>query len=188
MQERLAPLRPEQLDSDQRRLYDTIVGGPRGTNGQGSSPVGSDGSLNGPFNAMLLSPDLGQAVQALGAVIRYSSTLTARSREIAILLVAHHCHSAYEWAAHSRHGRQAGLTDAEIESLTGEDPEFADRKETTVARGAVHLLRSGTLPDDVYRASVEILGSAQVFELVTLVGYYRMLAGVLATFGSSPHV
>jgi 4-carboxymuconolactone decarboxylase len=186
MQERLAPFRPEQLEPDQRRLYDTIVDGPRGTNGQGSSPVGPDGSLTGPFNAMLLSPTLGQAVQALGAVIRYSSTLSARSREIAILLVAHHCHSAYEWSAHSRHGRQAGLSDAEIESLTGEDPEFADREEAAVTRSALHLLRGGTLPDDAYRSAVEILGSAQVFELVTLVGYYRMLAGVLATFGI-PH-
>lgn len=182
MQERLAPFRPEQLDSDQRRLYDTILNGPRGRNGQGSSPVGPDGSLNGPFNAMLLSPTLGDAVQALGAVIRYSSTLPARSREIAILLVAHHCHSAYEWSAHSRHGLHAGLTEAEIESLTGEAPVFADHEEAEVVTCVRELLHAGTLGDDVYLSAVEKLGRTQVFELVTLVGYYRMLAGVLATF------
>jgi 4-carboxymuconolactone decarboxylase len=183
MQRRLAPFRPEQLDSDQRQLYDTIRNGPRGSNGQGTSPVAPDGSLNGPFNAMLLSPTVGHAVQALGAVIRYSSTLPARSREIAILLVARHCDSAYEWSAHTRHGLHAGLTEAEIESLAGTEPVFADREEADVVRCVRHLLVGGTLPDDVYRSAVHNLGRTQVFELVTLVGYYRMLAGVLATFG-----
>ena len=46
------------------------------------------GRLLGPFAVMLLTPEVGNAVQQVGAKIRFATALTARERELAILAVA----------------------------------------------------------------------------------------------------
>jgi 4-carboxymuconolactone decarboxylase len=74
---------------------------------------------------MLLSPSVGEPLQALGAALRYRSGLTDRAREIATLLVADRCRSAYEWSSHVVHARRAGLTDAEIASLSATSPTWS---------------------------------------------------------------
>lgn len=56
----------------------------------------AEGRLEGPFNTMLLNPELGQSLQSVGSVIRYRTSLTDREREIAILAVAAERHSDYE--------------------------------------------------------------------------------------------
>jgi hypothetical protein len=60
----------------------------------------SDGRLLGPFAVMLLSPEVGNAVQQVGAKIRFSTTLTGRERELAILSVAGVLRSDFERLAH----------------------------------------------------------------------------------------
>ncbi|NMO89485.1 carboxymuconolactone decarboxylase family protein [Actinomycetospora sp. TBRC 11914] len=170
----------EDLDEAQRRLYDAVVSGPRAASG---ALAGPDGSLRGPFDAMLLAPAVGTPLQELGAALRYRGVLPARRREIATLTVAHRCDSAYEWRTHSGHGRAAGLTQEEIDSLRTPSPRLADAADRVVVRAAHALLDEGALPDDVADDATRLLGTDQLFELVVLVGYYRLLAGVLAVFG-----
>jgi 4-carboxymuconolactone decarboxylase len=173
-------LTPDRIDAEQRHLYDAIVSGPRASSG---SLVGPDGALRGPFDAMLLAPAVGSALQELGAVLRFRTTLAPRHREIATLTVAHLCASRYEWEAHSVHGRAAGLSQDEIESLRTPSPVLADDAEEIVVQATRALLEKGPLPDDVSTDATRLLGADQLFELVTLVGYYRLLAAVLAVFG-----
>ena len=170
------------LTPEQRRVYDAVVGGPRA--GSGDLADGS-GALRGPFGPMLLSPPIGDALQALGAALRYRSALTDRAREIATLLVADRCHSAYEWSAHVVHGERAGLTDAEIASLTTDRPALTGT-EAVVADTALALLADGDLDDARYAEAERELGQEALFDLVVLVGYYRLLAGVLAVFRIPP--
>nr|BFE70573.1 hypothetical protein GCM10020092_038740 [Actinoplanes digitatis] len=66
--------------------------------------VGADGGLEGPFNAFLLQPRLGLALQALGAAVRYETGLADRAREIAILVVSAASDSAFERYAHEAVG------------------------------------------------------------------------------------
>lgn len=170
----------EQLDAEQRRLYDAVVSGPRAASG---ALVGPDGSLRGPFDAMLLAPAVGTALQELGAALRYRGALPARQREIATLTVAHRCDSVYEWQTHSGHARAAGLTQEEIDSLRTLTPLLSDAAERVVVRAVHALLDEGALPDDVADDAMRLLGADQLFELVVVVGYYRLLAAVLAVFG-----
>jgi 4-carboxymuconolactone decarboxylase len=51
---------PDELDPAQRELYETITGGPRAAGPSPFALVDAAGRLNGPFNAMLLAPELGQ--------------------------------------------------------------------------------------------------------------------------------
>ena len=49
-----------------------------------------------PSGVSSLHPAIGDALQRLGAAIRYGTRMTARVRELAILAVAEHHDSAFE--------------------------------------------------------------------------------------------
>lgn len=175
-------LTPDKLTQEQRALYDAIAGGPRA-----STPAfrltDEDGTLAGPFNAMLLHPAIGDALQRLGAALRYRGVLSDRAREIAILAVAAHWRSEFERYAHERIGRVAGLTEAEIAALGAEgDLELPDPVEAAVLRTTRRLLHHRALGATEYAEAVAVLGPATLFELTTLIGYYQLLALQMRVF------
>jgi 4-carboxymuconolactone decarboxylase len=180
---RLPRLRPSDLDEAQRALYDEIAGGPRAVGGSAFPLIAEDGGLRGPFNAMLLQPALGSALQALGSAVRYRTSLDARSREIAILTVARQWDSGFERQAHEAVARACGMTDAELAALWAGDPDaFPDARERLVLTTTAALAAAGDLSDDDYAAAASALGLPTLFELTTLVGYYATLALQLRTF------
>ena len=181
MTSRIPALVPEALAPDQARLYDGIAGGPRAAGPQHFALTTADGALRGPFNAFLLAPALGDAVQALGAALRYRGELPDRAREIAILLVAQHWDSAFEREAHEGVGRAAGLGDDELDALREARVVGFAGIEGAVARLTLALL-AGDLDDGGWREAEAAIGAAGVFEVSTLVGYYGMLALQLRTF------
>ena len=182
---------PAELDEDQRALYDTIVSGPRGRGAQRFRLFDADGRLEGPFNAFLLQPVLGDRLQALGSAIRYSTSLSDRAREIAVLVVAAHWQSAFEQSAHEAVGRAAGLTDDELNSIRSgldpdADPTWTEPADRLIVRLAQSFVRDGDADDATYAAGVELVGESGIFELLTLVGYYAMLALQLRVFRVAP--
>ncbi|HXP92023.1 MAG TPA: carboxymuconolactone decarboxylase family protein [Candidatus Binatia bacterium] len=174
---RLPWFAPQALSDEQRGLYEQIVGGPRG---QGPRPfplADEEGRLHGPFNALLTSPEVGAAVQELGAAIRYRSSLPARAREIAILELAVRRRCAFEWFAHERVGRAAGLGDEEIAALrSGEGCATLDRTEALVRRLVRTMLANRDVDDALYAQAETTLGVRMLMDLVALVGYYDLLA------------
>src|SRR5260221_2299071 len=89
------PLFPlETMSAAQRQVYDSIVNGPRG-------------KLEGPLRAALHQPALADKWQALGAELRYRTSLAPRLSELAILITARHWGSQFEWYAHEPHARTA---------------------------------------------------------------------------------
>lgn len=184
---RLARLTREAVDDEQRRLFDEIVGGERSGQKPSFRRLGEDGALEGPFNAMLYSPTLGLALQALGVQVRYHSTLADRSREIAILTTAAEWGSEYERSAHEDIARAIGLTDDEIDAIsTHSDPGFSDSTERVVLMVARGLAERHDLDDAEYAGAVRMLGEGTLFELVVLVGYYAAVALSLRVFRVVP--
>jgi 4-carboxymuconolactone decarboxylase len=180
-QPRLPRLLPGGLSRAQRQLYDEILGGPRA--GGPVALTDDEGGLLGPFNAMLLDPPVGTALQALGAAIRYRSALPARAREIAILVVAAHWGSEFELQAHDGAGRAAGLSEQEIATLRQGSPlPLEDPREATVLATVRALVQHDDLDDAAYARACTTLGEQGVFELVALVGYYATLALALRVF------
>ncbi|MFC9995453.1 carboxymuconolactone decarboxylase family protein [Nocardia sp. NPDC127526] len=188
MSTRLAGIVPANLTKKQAELYDAIAGGPRSVGPQAFPLVDDQGVLRGPFNAMLLSPPMGLALQAVGVAIRYRSVLSPRAREMAILAVASHWGSAFEPEAHEPVARALGVTEAELRAIhEGNEPELTDPEERTALRAAFALARTGNLSDSAYREAVAVLGERALFDLTTLVGYYATLAMQLRVFaGESP--
>ncbi|MFE7278302.1 carboxymuconolactone decarboxylase family protein [Streptomyces sp. NPDC057623] len=185
---RLAGLLPGELDEQQAEVYSAITGGRRSAGRQSFALADEDGRLRGPFNAMLLSPPVGLAVQAVGSAVRYDSALTDRVREMAILAVAAHWGSTFEREAHEAVGRTCGLSDREMAALrVGAVPALADPAERTALRITHALILAGELTDEEYDEAVLTVGARGLFELTTLVGYYGMLALQLRVFaGEQP--
>lgn len=175
---------PDELDPDQRRLYEAITSGSRSGGPRLFALTDDEGRLEGPFNAMLLNPPIGDALQRLGAAIRYGGRLSARAREIAILAVAAHWGSGFEQRVHEAVGGHVGLSAAELAALRVGGPlELDDPEEAAVLDTTVALLRDRDLDADRYRAASEVLGGDRLFELTTLVGYYSTLALQMRAFG-----
>jgi 4-carboxymuconolactone decarboxylase len=181
---RLRPLDPAELDVQQRALYEEITSGPRSAGSRHFALTDADGRLQGPFNAMLLSPTLGRALQELGAAVRYRTCLTDRIRETSILVVAQVWDSAFERHAHERVGAAAGLTRAELLALReGRDPGLSDPAEHAAWTFTRALAgRCGALDEREYDKARAALGERALFELSTLVGYYSTLALQLRLF------
>ena len=145
MPARVDPLSPEALTAAQRELYDRLLSGPRARGPRPSRLTDEEGRLRGPFDAMLYNPDLGDPLQELGAAVRYRTGFSDREREIAILTVAAHERSDFEWKAHSRIGRDAGLTDDELARLRDGAPcAFEDPAENAVLAAARELVGTET--------------------------------------------
>lgn len=184
---RLPKLEIDALDPLRRALYDTIVGGPRARGPRLFTLTDDAGRLEGPFNAMLLSPALGGPLQALGSAVRYGSALTDRAREIAILVVAARWDSAFERHAHEAVGRSVGITEDELAALRdGRYEVLADADERLVATTADALADRSDLTDSEFAAARDGLGLELLFELTTLVGYYATLALQLRVFRVGP--
>ena len=180
---RLAALSSEEMTPEQVDLYRQILSGPRGQGPRAVQLATGAGGLAGPFNAMLYAPEVGHALQELGAAIRFRTQLPPRVREMAILVVAQAWDSAYEQAAHELIGHDAGLTGPEIEALRGgADPGFADEQERVAYQVVRALTGPADLDDAQYAEAVAVLGDRALVELSTLVGYYSTLALQLRIF------
>lgn len=172
-------LAPHELSDQQRDLYGAIAGPPRG-NGP-FSIVDETGRLNGPFNALLYSPAIGNAVQALGAVLRFGGSLPDRTRELVICAVAAELDSAYEWYAHSRVATSVGISGTELKKLhDGEIPDTLAADESAALGLTRALLRGTAVGQEIHATALEHFGHGGITELSVLVGYYRLLAGILA--------
>lgn len=182
MSDRLAALTPDDLTDAQRGVYDAITGGDRLKGVQHFPVVADDGSLTGPFGIMVHAPGVGDALQQLGAAIRYRTGLTARVREIGILVVGAALQSEYEWWAHSRVARAIGFTDDELDQLSRGGFDTADVAEQAAADLCGTLLSGGPVTDGEYSRFVTVLGAEAIIELITLVGYYRTLAQLMSVF------
>jgi 4-carboxymuconolactone decarboxylase len=184
---RIDDVDPGRMTAGQRAIYDRYATGRRAAPDNPFLLVDAEGRLQGPPAVWVLSPAFGQALQQLGAAVRFGSDLPARAGEIAILLVGHHRRSPFELYAHTRAGAAAGLTADDLAALAdGREPAGLSDVESAVFRATRQILDSGTLDDAGYRATVGVLGEATLFELVTIVGWYTMVAMQLAVFDVRP--
>lgn len=180
---RLDLIAPADLDGAQRAVYEAITGGPRASQAGTVPIVDESGRLVGPFAVMLLSPEVGNALQQVGAKIRFSTALTARQRELAILAVAGTLRCDFERLAHEPAAIGAGLTQAQVNAvLSGRVPDGLAEDEALIARLAQVMTADRNLSDPDYEAGLAALGRERLAELTWLVGYYSALALSLAVF------
>jgi AhpD family alkylhydroperoxidase len=180
---RLDLIAPADLDDAQRAVYEAITGGPRASQAGTVPIVDESGRLLGPFAVMLLTPEVGNAVQQVGAKIRFATALTARERELGILADAGAVRCDFERLAHEPAALRAGLTKAQVNAvLSGQVPDGLAGDEALVCKLAQVMAADRNLPDADYEAGLAALGKQRLAELTWLVGYYSALALSLAVF------
>ena len=177
---RIARLEPGDLGQSQRELYDQIAGGKRASGPQHFELSDERGRLNGPFNALLHIPAVGEAISRLGEAIRYRTQLTDRCRETAILVVAVQHRDEFEWYAHAPIARHVGLTDDQVDDLLrNADPVFDDAAERAAHQLAVAAARGEGVDDPVWLDAVDKIGIHGAIEITAVVGYYTLLASMM---------
>jgi len=193
---RLAKLDPNKLTDAQRDALDQIAAlrEPRPASEEDSGDgvykgigqvAGRDGvpSLNGPYNAWLRSPELGLKLMEIGTALRFSTTLTPRTTELAILITGRDWTAQFEWWAHERFARRAGIEDKIIETIRKRArPELSDPTDRAVYDFCTELIETRKVGDATYAAAVAALGEAGVMELITLTGFYGLVSMTLNTF------
>ena len=177
---RLQPLRYDELDDDQRGVWDRIV---NSRAPGGLDLVGDDGSLIGPFNAFVHAPAVGRHAGALGATLRFGTSLDRRLTELAICTVGAHWQAEFELWAHVPMALEAGVDQTVIDALlAGDTPQFERDDEALVHTATSQLLQTGRCDDETYEGVLGLLGEQGVVELTTLIGYYCTISLLLNVF------
>jgi 4-carboxymuconolactone decarboxylase len=167
-QPRIAPLAPEQIDPE---LW---------------AKLGAGQSRN-IFRTLAHHPKLTKRSLVFGSHLLYKSSLPGRLRELAILRVGWRCDSEYEFGQHTLIGREEGLSDAEIVSLTlDHDALLAcgwTDVEAAVLAATDELHDTAFISDPTWTALLEHLSTEQVFDLIHTVGHYHTVSMFLNTVG-----
>jgi nitroreductase/alkylhydroperoxidase family enzyme len=179
----LVPLRPDQLDEAQRRLYDAVLASPRGQGGARRFIQREDGTLTGPFDAWLRSPALGEHLERVGMALRTDTVLPAAARETAVLVVARAWGADFEWWVHGLVARREGVPEPAIAAIAeGRRPDFEDAACQAAHDLAHQLVERRRLDPATLERAREALGERALVEVVTLVGFYQLVSGILESF------
>jgi 4-carboxymuconolactone decarboxylase len=174
---RLETLTHDHLDDAQRRMWAAVTGS------RGQGVVNDGGGLIGPFDPWLRSPVIGEKLAEAGALLRFSSELEPRLLELVICTVGAHWRSNFEFWAHARLARRAGIDDAVIDALaSGREPPLERDDDTVVYQFTRRLLEERRVPDDLCQRALDLLGEKRVVEMVCLAGYYSLVSCTLNAF------
>lgn len=179
---RLSRLVPDDLDTDQARLYRAITQGDRARGEQSFDLIEPDGALPGPYGVMLQAPGIGGPLQELGAALRFHASLSDRQREIVILMATRGPGSPFAWWAHDRIARTIGLQDHEITAIAEGTFEGRDPAESALCAFVASLLAGGEVSEEVFARASARFEQAELVEVSVLVGYYRMLKQTMTAF------
>ena len=164
---RFKPLTWETLTPAQRAMTDGVVSGPRG-------------SMQGPYNVLLRSPELGQLAQQFGAHTRFNSSLPLALNELAILRVARFWTCQFVWWAHRRIAAEAGLDKALIEAIaTGLAAQGLSGEVAAVHDFCHQLLPTRRVSDARYAALVACFGEAGAVDLMGTISDYTRVSMAL---------
>ncbi len=167
---RLAPLDLNALTPEQKTVADEIIAGPRG-------------GLRGPFEPWLRSPGLADTAQRVGAHCRFGTSLPADISELAILLTGKHWKAQFEFWAHARLAKEAGLAEEIIEAIrTDQAPPFTRAIERAVFDIVTEYFADNRVSDATYGRAIEALGEEGLVDVVGIVGYYGLVSMTLNIF------
>jgi 4-carboxymuconolactone decarboxylase len=168
---RFRPLSYDTMTPEQKAMTDSILAGPRT-------------SLDGPFNVLLRSPEMGDLAQKFGAYARFHSSLPPRLNEFAILITGRFWTAQYEWAAHRKIALAAGLNPALVEALAaGKRPPSMQPDEEAVYNFCTEVLSTKHASDAVFQAAKEKFGERGVVDMMAVVGYYQFVSMLLNVDG-----
>ena len=170
---RIPALADHELDDDQREALEPYRGGEHGvynifrTFAQAPRPLRRFGFWG-------------------GYILGRHNSLPPRERELVILRVGFVCKAGYEWAQHVVIGRDAGLTDDEIERIkAGADAEGWSAGDAALIRAVDELVGDHFIGDATWTSLTDDAGlnDRQRMDVVFTTGQYTQVSMMLNTFG-----
>jgi 4-carboxymuconolactone decarboxylase len=169
---------PDQMNAEQKKLFEAIVGGPRSQNYGGDAV--NRVQRGGPFNTWMRSPELGMRLQAVGEFVRFKTSIPQRLNELAILITAREWTSQYEWYAHHILAMKAGLDPTIAEDIAaGKRPATMKEDEAAVYDFCIQLHRSKKVDDANFQRVKALFGEQGVVDLIGVSGYYTAVSMTL---------
>ncbi len=143
--------------------------------------------VRGPFQILLHSPGLAEKVMEAGAQVRLGSKLTMVERTLVILAVAREKDARYEWAAHVKNGRNAGMREEAIDAIKHrKDVNGLTPDERDIITFVRQYLRSNKVEDALFNDLVKRRGERFVVEIAATLGQYQYIATMNGIFGVEP--
>lgn len=142
--------------------------------------VGPWADLRGPFNALMYSPVTADRALDLGNHIRHGNSLSDRLVELAILVTGRHWSAQYEWWAHYKRAKEAGLpmhiadAIAERRRPAGMQPD-----EEAVYDFCIELHQAQQVSDAAWAKARSLFSEKQILDLVATCGFYVLISMVL---------
>jgi alkylhydroperoxidase family enzyme len=165
---RIPPLRDEEFTEGQREIL----------------TKGNPQRILNVFRTLARHEDLYRRWLPFANHVLFKSTLSARDREIAILRIGHLCQSGYEFHQHTRVGKQAGLTDAEIERIKqGADAPGWSEGERAILKATDELHEDSFISDATWTQLGQHYDDKQKVDLIFAVGQYTMVSMALNSLG-----
>lgn len=168
---RFAPLTWEQMSPAQRQMTEQVLAGQRG-------------SMQGPYNVLLRSPELGDLAQRFGAHTRFHSSLPLALNELAILMVARFWRCRFVWWAHRRIALEAGLPESVILSVAtrtalptgGLSGNEQDKDIRSLHAFCQQLLDQGRVDDATHAAMKARFGEQGIVDAMGAMSYYTLVS------------
>ena len=162
---------PDELDADQRRLFDQIMA------------TRHDGQIQGPSALWVRSASIGTAASQMAATLRRDSKLEACLFELITLIVARQWSTHYVWHVHAKEAERVGLAPAIIEALRSHRvPHFDTEQQTMIYEMSQELLATKQLADATYGRALAMFGAELIVEIVTTIGFYTLVCMTLNAF------
>jgi alkylhydroperoxidase family enzyme len=137
------------------------------------------------LGVILQHPALAKAFLAFNNHVAIASSVSKRVRELLILRISWLRRSEYEFVQHVVLGRNAGLSEAELERVQlGPDAPGWDRLDADLVRCVDELHADARIQDATWERLSAHFSTTQLMDIVFAVGCYDILAMVFKTFGA----
>lgn len=170
---RLPLVKREALDAEGQRLFDAHVD-PNG---------GTLRGLIGPGGILLHAPRLAALSRPVNRYVRFETGLSAALREVAVLITARECDSAFEWAAHEPEALKEGVSQAVIDAIKFRHPTAGlPEDEALIVDLGREIFGGRKVSPSTYARALKRFGAQGLVNLVSLMGNYAATAALLCAF------
>ncbi len=166
---RVEPLAADKLDAETREMLERSK---------------MHGRILNVFSTLAHHPKLLKSWMVFAGHVMTKSSLPSREREILILRIGWLCRAEYEWGQHVLIGREAGLTDEEIQRIkAGPDAPGWSPFDAALLRAVDELREQALISDATWQKLSERYTTEQLLDLVFAVGQYNLVSMALNTLG-----
>ena len=166
---RLPNVNSDELKPEDQQYFDEIVG--------------SRGSVRGPYGILLHSPQLAARVAHTGTFVRFEFDVPEALKELVIITTAREITSQYEFSAHARLAREAGVSEETIQAVAkGTAPQGLSGDEEILVRYTKELVGGHKISDATFNAVKDRFGVQNTVNFTGLIGHYLLVGQILLAF------